>query len=325
MPKVRLIFSFLLLSSFTCAIADDYDVIHTRNHRTYSLPFYRVPVPSVVLPFGKGEYSFAYSNANDFRELYMASGKFSIEDSETQILALSYRRGIGKGWEISAELPYLARGGGFMDPIIDWWHENFLQWSDKVRNKRPFGRSIVRFTDSDIFGSASGIGDLSITARKELPRGLQASIGIKAPTGEDSKLLGSGAWDAGISISKRWQLPRRMTATAQLGAVYQGVSDELKPARRFVHQEMLSFGYHANSRDTYVLQWQGEASALELGISRSDQTQRLMTFGLVRKMSVRDTMEFYFSEDRDLLNGKVPQVVSIGPDFTFGIRWSRRF
>ncbi len=314
-----------LIPIFATVQASDFDIIQTRNHRVYSLPFYRLPGPSSVLPFGKEEMSWSYTNANDFRELFMVSGKFSIEDAETQKSAWTFRRGLGKGWDAQIEVPYLTRGGGFMDPIIDWWHENFLQWSDKFRNKRPFGRSLVRFTDSSVFGPSSGLGDISLTVQKELPRGMLASAGIKAPVGEADKLLGSGGWDAGIGLSKRWQLPKKLTATAQVGAVYQGVSTELAPARRWVHQEMLALGYHANSRDTWVLQWQGEASALELSISRSDQTHRLITFGLRRKITDRESMEMYFTEDRDLMNGKVPQVVSIGPDFTFGIRWSVRF
>ena len=107
--------------------------------------------------------------------------------------------------------------------------------------------------------------------------------------------------------------------------ILQGAAPELEGERTLVHQEALALIYQPNSRDEWVLQWQGESSAVETGVSGSDATHRLVTFGYQRRLGTREFLQLYFSEDRDLFNGTWPEGANIGPDFTIGARWSRAF
>lgn len=247
-----------------------------------------------------------------------------MEDQETERLSIKFREGLGRGLEWSVEVPYLSRGGGFQDPIIDWWHANVLHWSDGLRDHTPFGRSRVTLPGAS-FGSASGLGDISGFIAKDLGRGLSLTAGIKLPTGDADKLLGSGGADIGLYAQKRWSLGRRFSVYAQLGGVAQGKAKELDGTRGFVHQEGFGIVWQPNSRDAWIAQWQGEASALQTGIPESDATHRLITFGYKRKLSSRQVLDLYFSEDKDLFNNSFPEGASVGPDFTMGARINIRF
>lgn len=300
--------------------AQDFGPVETRNHRAISLAFLRFePRPNLLAP-GDSRWSLSLTSANDFRLLNGVA-----EDYEVQRLAILYRGALRNGLEWSAEVPYLSRGGGFQDPIIDWWHATVLKWSNPDRNNAPFGRSFVRIPGSQFNGSADGLGDVSGFLSKPLGKGLVGSIGVKLPTGDAGSLLGSGGFDAGIFVQGRIEIARRLFMHGQLGLIWQGKATEMEDSRPLVHQEGLALVWQKNSREAWVAQWQGEASALRSGVGESDRTHRLLTIGYKRKLSSSQMLDLFFSEDQDVFRGRVPEFVSTGPDFTMGIRFSTRF
>jgi hypothetical protein len=244
------------------------------------------------------------------------------EDQETQRLAFLYSRGIGNGIEVSGELPILFRNGGFMDPIINWWHHTLLSPQGRVRDELPLGRSFVRVPGVGDFGPGGGIGDISLFARKKVGPNLIVAAGLKLPTGDPHQLLGSGAFDAGANLEYRGMLGRKLQIDASVGLVAQGKPTVLKRARGLVDQEFFSLSYLRNSRDTWVVQWQSEASPV-LTTSAANGAHRMLTFGYERRLSNSDRLDLYFSEDVDLLPG-APLIVNIAPDFTIGIRYVKR-
>lgn len=262
-------------------------------------------------------------SANDFRRVSSGSG-LVVEDQETERLSFRYREGMRNDFEWSVEVPILSRGGGFQDPLIDWWHANILHWSDGLRNSTPFGRSVVDVPGSS-FGSATGLGDVSGFLAKRFAHGLTVTAGVKLPTGDAEKLLGSGNADAGLYAQKAWSLGRRFYFHAQFGFVAQGKAKELQSARGLVHQEGIALVWQPNGRDAWVGQWQGESSAVVTGVPESDATHRLITFGYQRRLSHSQMLSLYFSEDRDLFSGNFPEGSNIGPDFTMGAVLSFRF
>lgn len=247
------------------------------------------------------------------------------EDYEVQRLRLLYRGGMRNGLEWSAELPILSRGGGFQDPIIDWWHANVLKWSDQDRDNTRFGRSRVRVPGATFNGSADGLGDISGFLSKSLGKGFVGSVGVKIPTGDAGNLLGSGGVDAGVYLQARYPLMRKLFLHGQLGLVWQGGAKELEDVRALVHQEGIALVWQKNSKDAWIAQWQGEASALDSGVAESDRTHRLLTIGYKRKLSSSQMLDLFFSEDQDVFRGRAPEFVSTGPDFTMGIMFSTRF
>jgi hypothetical protein len=229
------------------------------------------------------------------------------------------------GWELAVEAPYVSRGGGFQDPIIDWWHANVLHWNDSLRDTTRFGRSVIHVPGSNFDGSADGLGDVSVFASRPLGKGFVGSVGLKLPTGNAGALLGSGGFDAGAYLQGRFPLGKGFALHAQAGLVWQGKASELSDARTLVHQEGLAIVWQRNTRDAWIAQWQGESSALQSDVPGSDATHRLLTFGYKRKLSNTQMLELFFSEDRDVFEGNFPEGANVGPDFTMGIRLGFRF
>jgi hypothetical protein len=173
------------------------------------------------------------------------------------------------------------------------------------------------------FGSASGVGDVSFFLRKRLTPRLIVSAGVKAPTGNAHELLGSGAFDAGVNVEYRTMITHKLQLDASLGVVGQGKPTVLKHARGLVDQEFFGLTYRRNSRDAWIAQWQSEASPV-LTVSSANGAHRMLTFGYERKLSARERLDLYFSEDQDLVPG-APILVNIAPDFTIGVRFTHRF
>ncbi|HRI43480.1 MAG TPA: DUF3187 family protein [Fimbriimonadaceae bacterium] len=297
------------------------DPIQTRNHRAISLMFLRMPLGRLPdSTQAKGEWSIDLTIANDLRRI-----GFLDEDAELDRISIGRRWSLGADREVWLEVPILARGSGFLDELIDWWHRNVLRWTDPARDFTPPRRSTIALAGEYSFGSASGLGDVTIGATQAFGPRLSASAALKLPTGDPSRLLGSGSFDAGLSVDYRAPIVRRWSLHAQVGLVAQGAATRLPSTRGLVDQEALAVIYARNSRDTWIFQWQSERSPIVTGVSGADATHRLITIGYRRRLSDRETLELFFSEDRDLFNGAFPEGANIGPDFTGGIRYRVRF
>jgi hypothetical protein len=308
-----------LAACAVCVRAQDFGPIDTRNHRDLSLPFLRMSAVSNILRAGDSTFSFGWTEANDFR-LLPEGGPYTVhEDEETSRFSLEYKRGLGHDQQLSVELPILIRGGGFMDSIIEWWHKRILRWEDPLRFATPEDLCIVDVPGAH-FGSAWGQGDVSCMYSKRVSDRLITSAALKLPTGNASELMGSGAPDFGISADYETPIGPHWTYYLQGGLILQGTATVLPNSRVVVHQEMMAIVYKQNSRDAWIGQWNGEASATVTGVAGSDSTHRLITVGYQRKLSRTRFLEMYISEDRDLFENEFPEGANIGPDFTAGVR-----
>ena len=319
---VRAVALIFLLGVYCQVEAQDFGPIETRNLRSLSVPFLRIDPRTPVLGKGERSLSVGLQAANDMRRL---GGGAVSEDYEIDRLLLRYRMGMSGGWDVTFDLPFLTRGGGILDPFIEAWHDIVLGGiPGNIRTDQPFGRSYVRVPGAS-FGSASGIGDVSMAATKAIDGRTMATVAVKLPTGNGRQILGSGNFDAGLAVQHRVPLGGRFDLYAQLGVIGQGEATDLPSARGLVHQEALALGWRATSRDHWVFQWQSEASATQTGVGGSDASHRLLSLAWQRRISSGQTLEVFFSEDGDWINYRAPELVNIGPDFTAGIRWVRRF
>ena len=307
----------LLIVLFSPVLGWAQGPIETRNARAASLAFLRLGPRGDLLRKGENSAGLSFLSANAL--LFERSGV--REDAETERLAFTYRRGFARG-EWGIEVPLLVRGGGFQDPLIEAYHE--LIGIHNFRGTIPFGRVEERLPGSGSFGSASGLGDVSGVLSRALGPQAFLSVGLKLPTGDAGGLLGSGGVDLAASLYERWKIGRHFDLHGQFGGVLQGRATRLDRARSFVRQASLSLVYRQNSRDAYAFQWQDEASALRVG-DRSRGAQRQLTLGYSRRLGSKDALQVYFNEDGDFLNYKVPALVNVAPDFTFGINLVRRF
>lgn len=210
-----------------------------------------------------------------------------------------------------------------MDPLIRGFHD--LVGISNFRAGIPYGRVEEDLGVSGSFGSAIGVGDVVGTFSR--PIGPQAlwTLALKLPTGNAAELLGSGGVDVGSGLFTQWKLGPRWRLYGQFGLVLQGAPSRLKNARTLIDQESLSLAYRVNSRDSWTFQWQSEPSAIETGVQFVDGPHRQLSLGYTRRTSKTESLQAYFAEDGDFLNFRVPEVVNIAPDFTIGLRWTRRF
>ncbi len=296
------------------------DPIETRNFRFLSLPFFRIGPRGDVLSKGEQSWSYSLTIANDARDVTGSGGRVH-EDAEVQQLLARYRRGIGRDMDFTIDAPLVFRNGGILDPIISWWHHNIIHFPNAPRDAAPFGLSEIDVPGHATYGSAAGIGDVSASLSRRLGRSTVVTAGLKLPTGSASHLIGSGALDLGAAVQHTLRINSRWHVLGQLGAILQGRATELKGSRTWVAQHAFSVMYARNNLDTYVIQWQVEASATVTGVESSDAQHRVVTFGLNRALSPHRQLQLFFTENGDFIRS----LAKVGPDFTIGARITTRF
>lgn len=250
--------------------------------------------------------------ANDFRRRAEVD-----EDYEVTRLVLTWARGLPGERELWIELPLIDRGSGFLDPIIDTWHEFVLGWSDPSRDMTRFGRSVVGLRNSYEFGPRAGIGDVSAGLAGKTGRWTWRG-GLKLPIGEASALLGSGGIDLGFGLSRSLALGPTWSLAAAGALVYQSPSPSVPDVRPFADQQRLALIWSPAHGQAWVAQWQSESSPTRDQRPGISAPHRLITFAHRQTVGNR-TFELYFSEDRDLFNGSIPELANVGPDLTIGI------
>jgi hypothetical protein len=307
-----------------CVAAQAEGPLETRNHRALSLPFLRLEPRGPVLGPGERQLTTTLVLANDLKFMPRPATPQIEEDYEVWRLAAVYRQGLGEGTDLSVELPLIARWGGILDPFIDGFHTAIMG----VRNERsgiPYGRTVLRIPGQEPWGAATGMGDAKATVTRQLDPRTQVSAALKVPTGDAARLLGSGAFDVGAAVQHRVPLGPRWDLHVQGGLVRQGRPTRLEGAREWVHQEALAVEWRQSSRDRWVLQWQGEASALVTGIRQSDGPHRILSLSYARMLSPGRELQLFASEDGDWHNFRWPEISNVGPDFALGVRLDFRF
>lgn len=131
-------------------------------------------------------------------------------DGETHALTLRVQRTLGPRLTLGLELPWVAHGGGFMDRVIDEWHDTF-GFSEGIRPNLPTGD--LRFSYArdgvEVFrmdDATSGIADVRTAASWRLSDGARGRpafdlvAAIEWPTGSADRLTGSGGTDATLGL-----------------------------------------------------------------------------------------------------------------------------
>lgn len=164
-----------------------------------------------------------------------------VLDAETTSLRLAETVQINEQWFAGAELQLLRTGGGFMDGLIEDWHEIF-GLPNAGRERRPQGQYLIRYErdgndELRIDRSDSGLGDLQLWLGSRLNANWSWRSAVKLPTGDDATLLGNGelglgSWLDGQFSSGAW------SGFLAFGGSYNPAADALHELRR----EWIGFG-----------------------------------------------------------------------------------
>ena len=140
-------------------------------------------------------------------------------DGETLRASLEARVGVGRRFEIGLELPVLLHTSGFLDGLIDSYHDRF-HFPDGGRAPFAENQYVVGYTDGSrvlfLEDSPGGmrIGDLTLMGRFALRRAssgrqtVTGSLTVKLPTGDPERLDGSGHADYGAGLESSWRWTR---------------------------------------------------------------------------------------------------------------------
>lgn len=318
-----------------------------RDARPYNLLFLQfMPETSDVLPARANMYGLQLDVINNLLIPVKSfvngqTGASVREDNEYQRLMLSWRRGLGHGLELAVYAPLEWRNGGFLDSILSGYHRLTGLPGNGIDN--PIGRdgipqfqSALQIVDATgqtrlSQGNAFGLGETNVTLKRSLlPQSgrasLAARLGVKVPTGNPTLLLGSGAFDVGLSLDGRYSLGRSIVVYANVGGALLGQADRhvrIAGARPNVVQTLAALEYRPNSRDSFVLQLDGNSRVVRTGNRIADDWQATATFGYQRVLDRHHLLLLSFSENGDIHNYSLPAFSNIGPDITFsaGVKW----
>jgi hypothetical protein len=183
---------------------------HVRNMNPFTL-LHGMPVatPSELLDDQQTSLSLQFDVANNSMERVEENEQVTL-DGETYRVAFAWQRGIGSGWQVGVEVPYLSHRSGRLDSLIENWHDLFgfsnSDRDDWQQNQLRYLYIRDGVTEIEIQEKVSGIGDIQFQLSKELPLAdeeMRASMhmGLKLPTGDEDSLLGSGAPDLSIWVT----------------------------------------------------------------------------------------------------------------------------
>ncbi len=171
----------------------------------YGLPTPRGPQ---VLAENAQELNFSLDYTSQFFSRSRGNESL-ILDGETTRVAITYRRGLGHGFEANIEVPFIDHSGGFADGFFDGFHD-VTGFADGGRDHAPRKRQLYRYIRNgqmllDVRDSPSGIGDIRFGIAKDLALidTVQTSVNaqLKLPTGEEDELTGSGSTDLALWLS----------------------------------------------------------------------------------------------------------------------------
>lgn len=201
----------LLIGLFTATTSADMDLPFDTADQGPLAQLYGLPGIGAAIPLAAGSYriGLTFDAANHFARANSARESLSL-DGETHRTTLRLYRGVGAGWEIGAEIPYVRHTGGFLDNFIEDWHDTF-GLPQNGRDRTPAKQLRYRYTRDgasrlDFSSASAGVGDVRLGAARALwsswamtDAALRLSTSL--PTGDEDRLLSSGAPNAALWLS----------------------------------------------------------------------------------------------------------------------------
>lgn len=174
------------------------------------------PAPATVLPAGEHRARFDAAYSSLFLN-GIALGRSFVMDGEYLRFGPSLAVGLGRGLELSAELPFAHTTGGFLDSFLIEYHDVF-GFPDQNRENVPNDRFHVLATQNgqSVWGVREGGVELldvplsltwQLTDVAECGAGLAVRAGLELPTGDQDRGYGNGEvdWTAGLLFETHWR------------------------------------------------------------------------------------------------------------------------
>lgn len=204
-------FFVLLTGLLTATTSADMDLPFDTTDQGPLAQLYGLPGIGAAAPLaaGRSRIGLTFDVANHFVRANSLRESLSF-DGETHRTTLRAYRGMGAGWEIGAEIPYVRHTGGFLDDFIEGWHDTF-GLPQNGRDRAPAKRLQYRYTRDganrlDFSSASAGLGDVRLGVARALwsNRAMTDAalrLSTTLPTGDENRLLGSGAPNVALWLS----------------------------------------------------------------------------------------------------------------------------
>lgn len=237
---VRSCLRIMLLAALACATqAQAWDALPAYNQGTLARGFL---LPTIgqgsVLAASQSIFTADYDVTTEYYADANPNESILI-DGETSGFALGWRQGIGNDIELTARLPVLIVGGGYMDHFVNEWHKAF-GLPDGGRAQAPDNARQITYISNgttvlDEHRSGTTLGDIQLGAGYKMADGAVLRGALKLPTGSKSKLTG-GSWGGAVwgDFALPFDRSSGFDGFASLGTSLAQKSDALPTLQRHV-------------------------------------------------------------------------------------------
>lgn len=290
----------------------------------FALTVLQFPAESAyILAPGESRLGYRIDLANNFFVHQSGNGLVQL-DFESFRQTLSYRRGINDKLELAAFVPFQYNSSGFLDSIIESWHDFFGLPTGDRPNFPTNQYSYVVVTDNEfrVLGESDqfGLGDVTLTGKyfirpedKRWPA-LSARLGAKLPTGDAESQLGSGGFDFGFDFLAQ-KTYGNWILYGQTGYILTGGNDFGLDGND-LWEWSLAGEYQTSGRHSWIVQFHKTTNAYYTGVEDIDVDTVEFALGWKRYIGRNLLWEGGFSED---------VIVDSAPDFAVFTQFTYEF
>ncbi|WP_309710627.1 hypothetical protein [Armatimonas sp.] len=228
--------------------------------------------------------------------------RFIYDDSEVQNLRLGESYGASWGdWSWQASL--VQRSGGFLDPLVKFWHDNVVPFNDPLFSTLPGGQARLAIKDTDPLlernGTAVALSNVTLTARRALRPGLTARVVVKVPVAGRGQFLDNSAVDLGVGLLGQTQLTPRWSLHGNLNLVRQGTTrvGELSGGSRWLIGSVFAAEFRTTNRTTLVVQSEDTTFPFLHDLRGGSSRRTQMSFGAWHEAAPGTLWHAAFSEN----------------------------
>ena len=265
------------------------------------------------------EFSFNLEAANNFQS-DLVDETWVFFDGESYVLSPRLRGRLGRNYDWSVEVPWVAHTPGTFDGVVDEFHETFgLPDGERFmapRHRLDYHVRSEGVVYADFQDSQREMGDVRLTLGRAVfddpGRGtLTVRAQLKLPTGDVDTLSGSGGLDSSVWGEYAYGLPLngRMLRLSVAGGISYLGEGELIPERQESWMHFGHVGIQYNARHWLQLHAQADAHSqvLETGNPLIADGGLLGTIGSRFAVSPNTWLDLAIVED--LLNESASDVV----------------
>ena len=223
------------------------------------------------------------------------------QDNEVHRLRIGTRLG-GAGFDASFSLEASSRNGGFMDPLVRFWHSAVIPYTDPVLGVPPDGRHDLMWKSAGESYTAGSSGwrihRAELGIRTSPMRGFAIGLASKLPLASGNLMERGGIDTAVTAAASRMVGPWQLTWEGQkVTAGHRGYhGDGIKLARSWGTQ-VFHAGRMVSDRWAVGVQYEDMDAGVNFGLPMSGDKRRQMTFTVRTKLSLNDVAELAVSEN----------------------------